>query len=264
MITNPTTMAARMKLARLNLGRFQDVKLHHNETRAENARHNTDAARVLVQLMADNRTLREIKRCHSAARAEHYRLTMPTVEKNLRLIPLGREFEHSEAMNKLADQHNKLVEQFLSEYDGELAEAPNRLNGLFEEHMWPSRAQAADSFLFRTQYLPTPTQGAWGEWLVESASYAEDDIRVRLTEALERVRDRCRSDGALFATVFDNIRELVDLVPDLDMTEKFSPIVTVMGTLSKTHSEFISGDDDAREAAARRADGILSMLGGIK
>lgn len=258
-----TSIAARTKLCMLQTGSWRATRLHRDETAAENARHNTSAAKVMVRV-SDHPALSKLGKLHSAAYSEHKSLTLPTVQDGMRLLPAGRELEHADRMTKHADQHNQLVREFLADYDTEREDAPVRLNGLYDASMWPSHDTVADKFTFRTRYLATPTEGAWADWLGESARAAEDDVRERLTEALRRVRDRCRADGALYATVFDNIRELAALVPDLDVTDSFAPVVQALAPLTALHAETLRDDERGRELAAQRASSILSVLGGVK
>jgi hypothetical protein len=182
----------------------------------------------------------------------------------MRLLPAGREFEHAEEMRKLGDRHNKLVAEFLADYESERKNAPARLNGLYDASMWPSASQIESKFSFGTRYLPTPADGAWGEWLSASAEEAEKELRARLKEAIQRVRDRCKSDGKLYDTVFDSIRDLTNLVPDLDFSGHYAPVVKAMEPLAAISAEDVRGNEVARKKVAKQADSILSVLGGIK
>ena len=262
MTINITNVAGRTKLAVLQTGSWRATRLHKTETRAENARHNTDAAKVLVRL-TDSEAYRKIGKLDAAAYAEHKRLTLPTVQDGMRLLPAGRELEHSASMAKLADERARLVKDFLADYDAEKASAPYRLGTLYDASMWPSHDEVERRFTFSTRYLATPTDGAWADWLAESSRAAEDELRDRLREALERVRDRCRADGKLFSSVFDSIRELADLVPDLDFGGQYAPVVEALKPLTKLHADVLRDDDKGREQAAKKAASILSVLGGI-
>jgi hypothetical protein len=255
-------IAARTKLTTLRTGLWGATRLHRGETRAENARHNTNAARVTVRV-TDHHALHDLGKLHAAAYTAHKSITLPTVQDGIRLLPAGRELEHADLMSKYADKHHEIVREFLNDYDAERAAAPARLNGLFDASMWPPHAVMVEKFTFKTRYLPTPSDGAWGDWLVESGRAAEDDLRDRLTEALERVRDRCSSDGKLYATVFDSIRDLTGLVPDLDLTGSFAPVVQAMAPLTTLHAEVLRDDTEGRKQAADRASSILSVLGRI-
>lgn len=261
-IIDPKDIAARTKLAVVNAGMWRTTRLHKDETRAENVRHNTDAAKVLVR-NCNHPALKQLASLHAQAYVEHKRLTMPTIQDGMRLVPVGRELEHSAAMRKFGDEHNRLVREFLADYPAELAAAPARMNGLFDPSMWPPFSEVQKKFRFSNRYLPTPTDGAWGTFLEESARAAESELVERVQTALERVRDRCKSDGKLYASVFDSIRELTDMVPDMDFTGGLAPVVQAMEPLTKLHAEFVRDDEDLRNAAAIKAESILGVLGGI-
>jgi hypothetical protein len=262
-IANLDAIAARTKLCVLQTGAWRATRTHRAETREENLRHNTNAARVMVRV-TDHRALGDLLKLHAAAYQEHKRYTLPSVQDGMRLLPAGREFEHADRMRVYGDKHAALVAEFMADYDHERAEAPIRLNGLYDPSMWPSHAVVESKFAFHTRYLATPTDGAWADWLAASTEAAEAELRERITEALTRVRDRCRADGKLYASVFDSIRDLADLVPDLDLTGDYAPVVAALAPLAQIRSENIRDDDTARGEVARQAADILSVLGGIK
>jgi hypothetical protein len=256
-------IAARTKLCVLQTGAWRATKQHKSETAAENLRHGTNAARVLVRV-SDHRALSDILKTHAAAYQDHKRITLPSVQDGMRLLPAGREFEHAERMRAHGDRHNALVREFLADYDAEKAAAPVRLNGLYDASMWPPHAVVESKFAFNTRYLATPTDGAWNDWLSESAEAAEAELRDRLTEALTRVRDRCKSDGKLYASVFDSIRDLAALVPDLDLTGDYAPVAAALAPLARVNADSIRDDETARKETADKAASILSVLGGIR
>lgn len=263
-IINVEDIAARTKLAVLNTGAWRATRLNRNETRNTNATHGTgNAAKVLVRV-SDHEALTGLTKLHAHAYQEHRRLTLPTVQDGMRLLPAGREFEHSAVMRKLADQHNEFVRKFLADYENERASAPARLNGLFDPSQWPSQSVIERKFTFQTRYLSTPSTGEWGDWLSASVEAAEAELRERLEEALRRVKERCKSDGKLYASVFDSIRDLAALAPDLDFNGDYTPVVEALAPLTKVHAEDVRDDPKGRAKVAAQADGILSMLGGIK
>lgn len=262
-LIDPIEVAAKLKVATVSLGRWQATRQNRKATREVNEQHNTDAAKVLVRV-SNHPALKELQQLHQEVYAEHRRLTVPSAQDGMRLLPAGREFEHAEAMRKFGDRHNALVEAFLADYPNERKAARARLNGLFEESMFPSVQNMPDKFKFQTRYLPCPTDGAWSEWVATSAEEAEAEVRKRLSDALKRVRENCKGDGKLFASVFESIRELVELVPDLDISGEFAPVVKAMEPLAAIHSEDIRKDESARRKVSKQADSILSVLGGIK
>ena len=265
MITKLDTasIAERMKLTTLSTGRWQATKLHKQETRAENERHKTDVAKVTVKL-TDNPNLKRITQVHAAAYVEHKHLTLPTKWDGTRLLPAGRELEHAQRMTEYRDQHEKAVAAFLAEYDHEKEMAPIRLNGLYDATMWPSHNTVANKFKFETEYLPVPTDGSWSTWIEDTSRAALDDVHDRVKTALERVRDRCKAEGPLYATVFDNLRELASMLPEFDLDGSFAPVAEELKSLTVVHAEDLRDNKASREDTAQRATDILSVLGRIK
>lgn len=264
MTINVQQIAARTKLCVLSTGAWRAVRLHKRETREENRRHSTNAAKVLVRV-TDHQALKNLGKLHAQAYTEHRRLTLPTVQDGMRLLPVGREMEHASKMTELSDRHKALVADFVADYENERDSAVERLNGLYDPSMWPSRSTVASKFTFSTRYLSTPTEGAWGDWLSESARAAESEMRDRITEALERVRDRCRSDGRLYASVFDTIRELVALAPDFDLTgdPEIAALIAGSAPLTRYHATTLRDDKAGRRDVAAQADRILATLGNV-
>lgn len=258
-------IAARLVLATLSTSAWRATRLHKEETKAERKRHNSEAPKVLVKI-CDHEALTELAKLHSEAYHTHRRLTMPSVQDGMRMLPASRQFEHSDAMRKLSDKHAELVAKFMRDYDRIKAAAPDELNGLYDESMWPDHREVESRFGMSTRYLACPVEGTWGEWLSESARVAEDELRARLCEALERVRDRCKGDGKLYATVFSNLAELVSMAPDLNFTgaQDVLEVAKAAAPLAKVDAEAIRDDGKERKRVSREAGRILTMLGGVK
>ena len=256
-------VAQRMKLATLSTASFRATRLHRAETRAENARHATNAAKVLVKL-TNHPSLAALAKTHNEAYSEHRRLTLPSVQDGIRVLPMARELEHSDAMWKFYAQHQACVAEFLAAYDDERASAPQRLGSLHDPALWPDRSELEDRFEFTTRYLPCPTDGAWRDWTAETAQLAERELHERLTQALERVVERCGSDGRLYETVFKNLQDLCALAPDFDVAGRYGAIVKAAGEITKVKADMVRDDKVLRAQVAERASEICSMLGGVK
>lgn len=257
------SIAARTMLCTLNTSAWRATRYHRAETAAERKRHKTDAPRVLVTV-CEHPALSELAALHQKAYAEHRRLTLPTIQDGLRMVPAARQLEHSQRMHELYDAHQAIVARFLADYDAEAASAPARLNGLYDPSMWPSHDAVARRFGFGTRYLPCPTAGEWAEWIAESARTAQDDLAERLRECLARVRERCASDGKLYATVFENLADVLALVPDLDLSGELASVAAAAAPLARLSADTLRDDEDARAAASSKAASILTLLGGVK
>lgn len=262
------SLAARMKLCALNTGAWRATKLHRDESAKVNAAHHqTDTAKVHVKL-TNSTALHELNKLHAEAYSQHKRLTLPTVQDGLRLLPVGREFEHSQVMQDFGAKHEALKVQFLAEYSDEARTAPVRLNGLYDARHWPHVSVISGKFSFRTKYLSCPTEGSWADWITESAQAAEEELRERLTEALSHLRDRCaaidgKKAGKLYGTVFSNLADVCALVPDLNFTAdpqlEFAAQSAI--ELGKLDADTLRENHSARRDAASKAASILAAMG---
>lgn len=256
-------MAKRTKLASMRTGMFQANRHHKSETKAENERHGSgDRARVLVRI-TDHAALVALRKLHTEARGAHFKLTMPSAMDGVRLIPVARELEHADMLLGYKRKHEALAAEFLGDYDAEREAARVRLNGLFDPDMFPPKAQVAECFRFDWRYLDTPTEGAWAEWFQESARAAQAELREALIAALRRVSERCASNGKLHETVFSNLAELLDLIPDFNVTR--DPVIAAAAaraaSIAVLTAEPLRADPAKRAAVAERANSILSVFG---
>lgn len=256
---NIAGIAARTQLVTLTTGCFRPTKRHRLETMEENARHNTTAARVSVRL-TDDPDLMEIARVHHAAYRVHRSLTLPCIQDGMRLLPVGRQFQHSSELGTFASQHHAIVPRFIAKYPAIRAASPQTLGTLHDPDLWPDDIAAC--FKFDVRYLSCPTDGEWADWLEESARAAEDEVRERVTNALQRVVDRCESEGALYASVFSDLGELAEMLPDLNLTA--APDIAIVGAqaakLAETNVEDARIDPATRADAAKEAERLLSLL----
>jgi len=256
-------IASRIKLCSLNTGAWRATRLHRDESAKVNAAHNTAyAAKVHVRL-TNSPALHALNKLHAEAYDAHRRLTLPSIQDGLRLIPAGRELEHSQKMQDFAARHDAIKVQFLAEYEEEKRTAPVRLNGLFNAAHWPAGWVVAEKFTFKTRYLSCPASNGWADWITESAQAAEDELRERLTEALRHLVDRCAGDGKLYASVFENLREVCALVPDLNFQEapELTAAANVAQSLGALDADTLRDNKTARKQASDKARSILAAMG---
>lgn len=262
---DPASIAARTKVVVLNCSAWRATYQDRTETAHLLNRcgaTDSDAAAVVVR-MARGGTLDAITKNQANAYAAHKRLTMPTVMEGMRLLPAGREFQHAGEMREFADRHHSLVAQFLTDYDSLRASAPARLGRLYDPERWPDESTVARKFDFSTRYLSTPHDGAWSDWLRETASAAVTDVREQLRGAIQRVADRCGSDGRLFDTVFSNLRELVELSADLNITGDplIAKVAALAAPIAENNAETLRDDTATRATVAAAASSLLSYFG---
>lgn len=211
---NITELAKRVKLVSLNLGAWRPNKLNKAESAKVNAAHNVnDKARVIVKI-CDHPALAKLSKLHSEVYAIHtdLRFTMPSVQDGVRILVNGKEIEHTKMIADNEQKHNKLVAEFLAEYEVCRQNAPALLNGLYDAKQWPHKAIVASKFRFACRYLPCPTYGAWETWLEESATVATLELKDKLVETARHLATVCKGDGRIFESAVSNLKGLCELV----------------------------------------------------
>jgi hypothetical protein len=265
---NITEIAKRVKLCTLTMSAWRATKLNPGESKKVNFANHTDKAAKVMVLLTDHEALVKLRKCHMDAYVEHRRLTLPSVQDGMRLLPIGREIEHTETMKEHGQIHEQLVREFLDAYQTIRAEAPARLNGLYVSSQWPAADKLREKFAFSTRYLGCPTDGSWGDWFIESTRAAEDELKERVTGTLQHIVDRCKADGKLYQSVFDNLNDLVGLLPDLNISgsDPYAALMAGVQTagLSTVDADNLREDQAARQSVAAQAENILKAFNGVK
>lgn len=260
---NTNLLASKALLCTLKTGAWRATKLHRAESLAENERHGTgDRAKVLIRL-TDHTALNALGKLHSEARGSHYRLTLPSVDDGFRLLPCGREMEHSRTMQTYADKHTALVSDFLADYADESAQAPTRLNGLYDPAQWPSEDAVRGKFSFATRYLPVPEAGQWQDWLRETAEEGRTELRERVGAALRAMAGKLSVKDAVFRdSLVANLADIVSLAADLNLTDdpEIAALAAQSAELARADPQTLRDNAAVRAATAQRAAELCSMF----
>jgi hypothetical protein len=244
-------IARKAVIASFDSGQPRFRKAHRDETAALNAKHGTSNLALVTVTICDHPALAEAGRIITAARADHYRLTVPAADRGMRLLPGARQLEHSSLLQGHAVKFQSAVADFVREYDTIRADAPARLNGLYVPEQWPDVDFVRNAFRLRCRYLPVPSLGQWDEWLAESASTATDELRERIGEALRAYAAKLGDGGKIFRdSLVENLRDIVNLAEDLNVGGD----KTVADLVAKARDLAQPDPDQLREDPALRAD----------
>lgn len=261
---NTQDLAARIKLVTLNTGAWRPTRLHKGESQAENQRHGTgDRAKVSVRI-TDHLALVAIGKLHAEAYTAHRRLTLPSVQDGMRVVPCGKEMEHVQLMDAFKRRHQDKAMEFLADYEQEKASAPARLNMLYDPKMWPDRYEVSQRFTFETRYLPCPSDGAWEDWLQESAHAAQEEVKDRLVTAARRMTEACLEGKKLHQAVFDNLNDIATLAGNgFNLLD--DPVIAAsareLKRISEQQADLLVEDKSTRHEVGRKAAGILNKFG---
>ena len=271
------SVAGRIKLVTVNCGAWRAKRGNKAESVAVNERHGTvNVASVSVRL-TDHASLvgiydgkgacvkQGLYSLHSEVYAFNQSKTFPSVMDGMRVVPLGFEFEHSNAMKEFKAKHDSLVSEFLSAYEAIKEEAPFKLNGLFDGKQWPSLEKVASKFSFTTRYLECPTDGAWADWLGDTVECVQLELRERLVTYARHMADVCGNDRRIFQSTLDNLREVCalagsqfNLADDPIIAQAAKSLSQVMGTVD---INVLRDSETTRKSVAQQVNSVLSTFG---
>ena len=172
------------------------------------------------------------------ARALHYANTLAWDDQGYRLLTVANYDRYTELMDEMQEKVVKERTQFIRDYDDNVEQARTDLGKLFRMEDYPSKDSLQGRFAIRYRVVPVPHADHFMARLAsddlvkvrkdmesqigERIHDAVGDLYRRLGEAVERVSKRLENDDHGKPLVFrnsmiENIRELVDIVPRLNI-----------------------------------------------
>ncbi len=259
------SVAERMKVVLLNQGFWDSKPQHKAESREENARHalESDDAEVRIKLVKNNESLSKAKSIKGQIYIEHRRLTLPSPVDGMRIVPLGREFEHADKISQLRCEFDSHVQDFLIDYDNVVERARIRLKTLFDQNMFPPSHVMKSKFYNNVKYMDCPTAGNWGDWINETLELGKMELQDRLVTAARKLIDVCSGDGKLYSSVLENLEDVCSLAGDFNLGE--DPIIAraakeLLPVATDFSAEVLRDNKSLRADTAIRAKQILSVL----
>lgn len=261
--TSIESLAARIKICILNQGAWNCKRQHKSETREENIRHNLDNDCEVYIKLTKHENLAKALTIKGQIYVAHRRLTMPSPCDGMRVVPIGREFEHSSTLSDLNNQFNNHVNNFIDDYDSVVELAQKRFNELFDRSMFPPKEVMKEKFYNNTKYMSAPTSGDWGAWLQETAQLGRLELQDRLVKAARHLIDACSGDGKLYSSVLENLEDICDLCGDFNLLE--DPIISkaakeLRPVVTDFPVDVLRDNKSLRAETSRRASEILKVL----
>ncbi len=171
-------------------------------------------------------------------RIQHYAQSLPWDDKGSRLLTVANYQRYTEVMDSLRERLVRQRARFIEDYDDYMEQARLDLGKLFRIGEYPSKEDLREKFSIRYRITPVPDADHFIARLAsddtervkrdieshieEQLHDAVGDLYRRLAEAVERVSERLEEDDSGKPLVFRdtmiaNIRELVDVVPRLNI-----------------------------------------------
>ena len=174
----------------------------------------------------------------SEARSKHYSNSLPWDDKGARLLTVANYEHYTELMDGLRERVVRQRARFIEDYDDYIDQARLDLGKLFRIEDYPSKEDLQGKFAIRYRITPVPDADHFIAQLASDdtervkrdiESHIEEqlhgavvDLYRRFGEAIERVSERLREDDegkplVFRDTMISNIRDLVDVVPRLNI-----------------------------------------------
>jgi hypothetical protein len=219
-------------------GRKQDRKAGDDVTAANNA--NKGVARVTKSLLGACEELDALMKYSSNVRNWHYNSTLPWSDTGPRLLPTPKYFAYQQHMTALQGEFFRMVDDFLAQYDLEVAAAQAKLGDLFDVREYPNVDELRGKFTFRFNYIPLADAGDWRLDIANEAfaslkeqyethytnqlTGAMKDIWQRLFDILttlsRQLSDKTEEGKSprIFASVFERMVDVLDLMETCNLT----------------------------------------------
>ena len=174
----------------------------------------------------------------SEARTRHYSNSLPWDDKGARLLTVANYEHYTVLMESLRERVVRQRARFIEDYDDYVDQSRLDLGKLFRIEDYPSKEDLQGKFAIRYRITPVPDADHFIAQLAsddtervkrdierhveEQLHGAVGDLYRRIGEAVERVSERLREDGdgkplVFRDTMISNIRDLVDVVPRLNI-----------------------------------------------
>jgi hypothetical protein len=224
---------------------------------------------------------RAICRARDAARATHYAYTLPWQE-GLRLVnPLALE-DYMDRMQEAENAFWTAVDEFLASAENLKGEAMLALGAYYREADYADLCRDAFDFGVAVSPMPHDAQFDAVAELIGSEKASElaqamkarqeaqwleatRDVWERVYKALRHASDQLHNGQRLHDSVMENLQELTDLLPVLNVTNdaELETARRELSALFRQYSAVSVKDQKNRKSCAAQVDAILAKLPSI-
>ncbi len=277
-------LSEKAMLVSLNVSQWTARKKDKRATASIHAQYQAgdDSGQYNKALVA-REALDEIRKLTNEAREFHYKMTLPWLDNGTRILPSAHFNDYSQEMRTFKNKFEGATRDFTTNYPQVINDARARLNGLFDPTDYPEPDQINAKFAFDVSVLPMPDaadfrvqlQGEDLQRLQQSTqaqldaaqTSASRDIYSRLAETVGRMAERLSGEEkkTFRNSLVENIRELVDLIPGLNVTgdQKIEELRQDIKTrLAKYDPDQLRDNAHARTETAQAAQDIMAKMSG--
>ena len=277
-------------LTELNISVWTANKLDKGATEAVLSSNNaaSGSAQVRKNLMAGTNKRKQIADYAARIRLYHNQNTLSWSDKGARLLPTSMFMEYKQAMNVMRANMEKMIDDFLNNYDALVANAALHMGALFNADDYPTRDEVADKFGFKLVFSPLPESGDFrldipAADIAELSSSYEAQFNDRLSDAMREPWEKLHktlthmsekltnvSDSAgeevkkrYHDTLITNAQDLCSLLTHLNITKDANLEAarrSLESALLGADIEVIKESPEARSSMKAKVDEILGKF----
>lgn len=229
-----STLQDRAMLATLNISQWTNRK-HDKSVSAEVERNHQakDAGRYNKQLV-DKASLEMISKVASAARAYHYKVTLPWGDNGDRLLPGALFLNYRQEIVKYKSSFDDEVLNFIRRYPMLVNDARQRLGSLYVATDFPPVNEMRERFSINTSFSPVASGNDFrvelneeyvdqikreiNERNAELQKQSVADCWTRVRTVVTNIHERLsKADSTFRDSLIDNARDLLDVLPALNI-----------------------------------------------
>lgn len=280
-----TTLARTVMLVYLRVSAWSGLRQDKRANASVAAAHGskTDATRVSKHLIPPT-ALAPVMSAAGAIRTFHYSLTLPWLDDGARVLTAAAFFRYKAGMTDLIRAYKDAAETLAESYPQLVRDAATELGDLFSPSDYPS--DITRKFDADTTFLPFPKAE---DFRVAGINGAEEAIKDKLNSLPAVVEAKAREEiggrvlrvaqaivdrmgaytggkaGSFRDSLVDNVRDLVDLLPMLDVTgdPRVAEITAALASLGSVDPDTLRESQSARDEAKATAESIIAKMEGF-
>lgn len=241
----------------------------------------TRAGNYHKKLFADEPTFDAVGKYAGNIRTYHYYATMPWSDSGLRLLTTAMYFDYQKQITAHEQEFNRLVGDFIGEYDAMIARAQTKLGNLFNQEDYPSKEDILERYRFSVKYSPVPSVGDWRVDVGNDAQqqlnmcYAKayvDNLQQALQEPWERTYEALKNMSERLAgekkqifrdSLVTNVLDMCKLLDKFNVTgdaKMKQAKVRIENILLGVTPDALREDDDLRHDTKSKVDALLKEM----
>ncbi len=268
-------------LVSLRISQFTGSKKDQKITKEVANNHNAqeDAGSYNKRLISKE-AVGAIQTIAGKARVFHYENTLPWSDEGSRLLPTRRYMTYVSEIKQLEFEFNSKVDEVVEKYDEIIEEAKQRRGDMFDINEYPSKEELRKKYGFKFNIYPVPDSNDFRISLSQHEidkmkeemednmrqiqTNATKDIWKRLYDVVDHMAKTMKNEDKQFQkSTVDNIKELCEILPDLNITEDImleEMRKEIVESLTKVEPDVLRTDKVLRKDIGEQASEICRKM----